>query len=84
MVMYPLLIYILPLVVLIGLNTKIVMTIYEARKLMPKQFDSKRNHKQQREHRSAFMIITIIILFFSCHTGAPRKMLPLKMVIANF
>uniref|UniRef100_A0A914XSQ5 G-protein coupled receptors family 1 profile domain-containing protein n=1 Tax=Plectus sambesii TaxID=2011161 RepID=A0A914XSQ5_9BILA len=69
MLVYPLLIYILPLVVLIVLNTKIVLTIYEARRLMPTQFDSKRNHKQQREHRSAFMIITIIILFFSCHTG---------------
>ncbi|KAI6192294.1 G-PROTEIN-RECEP-F1-2 domain-containing protein [Aphelenchoides bicaudatus] len=65
-ILYPFFVYVIPLFLISILNMQILRYIYASRAAV--QTLNYRRHMDQ-EHRSVWLLISIVLFFFMCHTG---------------
>uniref|UniRef100_A0A914I8R9 G-protein coupled receptors family 1 profile domain-containing protein n=1 Tax=Globodera rostochiensis TaxID=31243 RepID=A0A914I8R9_GLORO len=64
-VLYPLCVYLIPLVLISVLNIRILTFIHSS----PRVQSVGHRRRMEKERRSVWLLISIVLLFFLCHTG---------------
>lgn len=64
-IIYPIVVYLIPLILITVLNVRILSYINISNRLQ--SLGSK--HRMAKERRSIKLLVSIVLLFFICHTG---------------